>query len=408
MLRRQEGYALRKIKEKNYLMPYGQKIADQRKGMVLNETGSFLWNFLEQPKEREEILEAVIQYYEIKEKERGEIEKQIGAFIDQLLTLGVLNDDLKPLQEPFWGAMEIGMLRVGLYGREEFFSEKFKPFLKNNRFENIVGESASNHEQVSEQRVEVLYGIPPFYSNGKILLKNKELEVFDLAGIYELYFPTMKNIQKVYVTKDTGYARIYCNLEAERADETEKEIYCENLFHVIRHIFLLYAQKNGYYALHSASILYRGQAWLFSGHSGMGKSTHTALWHEYVDTPYLNGDLNLIGKNETGEGYCIYGIPWCGTSGLCTTETIDLGGIVLLGRDVEDHVEELSPFEQVLRVTQRMISPAWTEQMATGNLEFVEQMAEKTWITQLFCTKEPSAVEVIRKWIDEKNEEIEA
>ena len=408
MLRRQEGYALRKIKEKNYLMPYGQKIADQRKGMVLNETGSFLWNFLEQPKEREEILEAVIQYYEIEEKERGEIEKQIGAFINQLLTLGVLNEDLKPLQEPFWGAMEIGMLRVGLYGREEFFSEKFKPFLKNNSFENIVGESASIHKQVSEQRVEVLYGIPPFYSNGKILLKNKELEVFDLAGIYELYFPTMKNIQKVYVTKDTGYARIYCNLEAERADETEKEIYCENLFHVIRHIFLLYAQKNGYYALHSASILYRGQAWLFSGHSGMGKSTHTALWHEYVDTPYLNGDLNLIGKNETGEGYCIYGIPWCGTSGLCTTETIDLGGIVLLGRDVEDHVEELSPFEQVLRVTQRMISPAWTEQMATGNLEFVEQMTEKTWITQLFCTKAPSAVEVIRKWIDEKNEEIEA
>lgn len=408
MLRRQEGYALRKIKEKNYLMPYGQIIADQRKGMVLNETGSFLWDFLEQPKKREEILEAVIQYYEIKEKERGEIEKQIRAFIDQLLTLGVLNDDLTPLQEPFWGAMEIGMLRMGLYGREEFFSEKFKPFLKNNRFENIVGESASNYEQESGQKVEVLYGIPPFYSNGKLLLKNKELEVFDLAGIYELYFPTMKNIQKVYVTKDAGYARVYCNLEAERADETEKEIYRENLFHVIRHIFLLYAQKNGYYALHSASILYRGQAWLFSGHSGMGKSTHTALWHEYVDTPYLNGDLNLIGKNETGEGYCIYGIPWCGTSGLCTTETIELGGIILLGRDKEDHVEELSPFEQVLRVTQRMISPAWTEQMATGNLEFVEQMAEKTWITQLFCTKAPSAVEVIRKWIDEKNEEIEA
>lgn len=408
MLRRQEGYALRKIKDKNYLMPYGQKIADQRKGMVLNETGSFLWNFLEQPKEREEILEAVIQYYEIKEKERGEIEKQIGVFIDQLLTLGVLNDDLKPLQEPFWGAMEIGMLRIGLYGREEFFSEKLKPFLKNNRFENVVGESVSIHEQVSEQRVEVLYGIPPFYSNGKILLKNKELEVFDLAGIYELYFPTMKNIQKVYVTKDTGYARIYCNLEAERADETEKEIYRENLFHVIRHIFLLYAQKNGYYALHSASILYRGQAWLFSGHSGMGKSTHTALWHEYADTPYLNGDLNLIGKSEEGEGYCIYGIPWCGTSGLCTTETVELGGIILLGRDAEDYVEELSPFEQVLRVTQRMISPAWTEQMASGNLEFVEQMAEKTWITQLFCTKAPSAVEVMRKWIDEKNEEIEA
>ena len=267
MLRRQEGYALRKIKEKNYLMPYGQKIADQRKGMVLNETGSFLWNFLEHPKEREEILKAVIQYYEIKEKERNEVEKQVETFIDQLLTLGVLNEDLRPLYEPLWGDMEIGMLRIGFYGREEFFSEKFKPFLSKDRFENIEEESSSNHELASGQRIEVLYGIPPFYSNGKLLLKNKELEVLDLAGIYELHFPTMKNIQKVYVTKDAGYAQIYCSLEAERADETEKEIYCENLFHVIRHVFLLYAQKNGYYALHSASILYRGQAWLFSGHS---------------------------------------------------------------------------------------------------------------------------------------------
>lgn len=31
--------------------------------------------------------------------------KKTGAFINQLLTRGVLNDDLKP----FWGAMEIGM-----------------------------------------------------------------------------------------------------------------------------------------------------------------------------------------------------------------------------------------------------------------------------------------------------------
>ena len=136
------------------------------------------------------------------------------------------------------------MLRIGFYGREEFFSEKFKPFLSKDRFENIEEESSSNHELASGQRIEVLYGIPPIYSNGKLLLKNKELEVLDLAGIYELHFPTMKNIQKVYVTKDAGYAQIYCSLEAERADETEKKIYCENLFHLIRHVFLLYAQKN--------------------------------------------------------------------------------------------------------------------------------------------------------------------
>lgn len=140
----------------------------RERGWYLTRPEAF-WNFLEHPKEREEILKAVIQYYEIKEKERNEVEKQIETFIDQLLTLGVLNEDLRPLYEPLWGDMEIGMLRIGFYGREEFFSEKFKPFLRKDRFENIEEESSSNHELASGQRIEVLYGIPPIYSNGKLL-----------------------------------------------------------------------------------------------------------------------------------------------------------------------------------------------------------------------------------------------
>ena len=391
MLSRQEGYALRKIKGIDYLMPYGQKIADQRKGMVLNETGSFLWHFLEQPKEREEILEAVIQYYEVKKSERSEVETQVSEFIDQLLALGVLKDELRPLGESLWGTLGIGNLRVGLYGKKEFFSEKFRPFSEEPSYGNMS-------ERTLEQKIEVLYGTAPFRANGKRLLKNRELEVFEMEDLYELYFPTMSEIQSVYITKNAEYVRIYCIPSAYQGTAPMKE----NLFHAIRHIFLLYAQKNGYYAIHSASILYQGKAWLFSGHSGMGKSTHTALWHKNVETPYLNGDLNLIGKSRDGEGYCIYGIPWCGTSELCTTDEVPLGGIILLGRDRTDHVEELTPFEQVLRVTQRMISPSWTEAMEDKNLEFAEQLTDQIWISHLFCTPEPSAVDVIRTWIDEK------
>lgn len=44
MFQCQSGYTLRKIKDTCYLLPYGQQIADQRKGMVLNETGTLLWN----------------------------------------------------------------------------------------------------------------------------------------------------------------------------------------------------------------------------------------------------------------------------------------------------------------------------------------------------------------------------
>lgn len=395
MLSRQEGYALKKIKGIDYLMPYGQKIADQRKGMVLNETGSFLWNFLEHPKERAEILEAVVQYYEVNEEERSEVEAQVSGFIDQLLGLGVLNDELRPLGEPLCGMLRIGDLKIGLYGEREFFSEKFRPFFA----DNLPGSM--------EQKIEVLYSRASFRSNGKILLKNRELEVLEMEDMYELHFPTMPEIQSVYMTKDASYVRVYCTQQIsvpmiDRDKEAEQKMRQENLFHAIRHVFLLFAQNNGYYAIHSASILYQGKAWLFSGHSGMGKSTHTALWHENAGTPYLNGDLNLIGRSREKKEYSIYGIPWCGTSELCTTDEFELGGIILLGRDQTDHVEELTPFEQVLRVTQRMISPSWTKSMEEKNLEFAEQLTEKIWICQLFCTPEPSAVDVMREWIDKK------
>ena len=46
-IRRQEGYLLQKIGNTHYLLPYGQKIADQQRGMELNETARILWEALE-------------------------------------------------------------------------------------------------------------------------------------------------------------------------------------------------------------------------------------------------------------------------------------------------------------------------------------------------------------------------
>ena len=39
MIKRQNGYVLKKIKGTAYLIPYGQNIADQKRGLIFNETG---------------------------------------------------------------------------------------------------------------------------------------------------------------------------------------------------------------------------------------------------------------------------------------------------------------------------------------------------------------------------------
>lgn len=162
---------------------------------------------------------------------------------------------------------------------------------------------------------------------------------------------------------------------------------------------------------------YRDQVWLFSGHSGMGKSTHTNLWKEQFGTEIINGDLNLIGWNigkqdSSGQNVnklgskghpIVYGMPWCGTSGIASTKSYPLGGIVLLGRSDNDHFESLTNDQKIVRVMQRMISPVWTEDMLETNLKCAAKLAKEVPIYYLLCTKEPSAAYVMKARIDKED-----
>lgn len=381
MIKRQNGYVLKKIKGTAYLLPYGQNIADQKRGLIFNETGELIWNFLNEGKTLEEITEEVAAYYKIPVSDREELGKDVEDFVSQLLGMGILKEELKKRNEPFYHCMEIGGICVKMCGQAEIFPKQFVSFFC--------------EEKEADQTIEVKVAVPVSKPNGKVLIRNKEMSICEWDEGYLVLFHQMKNVIEGYMTKDGNYVRIHALMPQ---NEEEKD----NLFHAIRLFYLYLAQKKGLYAIHSASILYRNRAWLFSGHSGMGKSTHTALWHKLFHTPYLNGDLNLIGL-EDGE-LKVYGMPWCGTSGIYTRKTQELGGIVLLGRDNTDHLETLGDAEKIVRVMQRMISPAWTEEQMEKNLDFAKQIVEKSQVYYLKCTKESSAVQPIKTQIDQLEE----
>ena len=301
-------------------------------------------------------------------------------FLVQLTGLGMITEDLHLISSQPSASIIIAGIPIKLYGPEELFSECFKPFYK-------------DFSDNAEQNIELVTAPPASRYYEQILLQNSEMTIFENSDRYIVLFPQMKNIYEAHMLKDGSYVRIYCNPLAT-------DLNIENLFHAIRLFFLFLAQKNGLFAIHSASILYQKKAWLFSGHSGMGKSTHTALWHELWDIPYLNGDLNLLGLQD--DHIIVYGIPWCGTSRIFTTRQYELGGIVLLGRDTQtDHLEELLPSEKILRVMQRMISPAWKELQLSQNLSFAEKIAEHVPVLHFLCTKNPSAAHTMKAAIDQ-------
>ena len=196
MIKRQEGYILRKIEGIYNLLPYGQKVADQRKGITMNDTGVFLWNALEEPKEEAELTELAAEYYEITDaEEKEQMQSDIHGFINQMQALGILRTEIKRQNQNCCGGMEIAEMRIGFFGNKELIPEGFKAFMlrekadwqesltdKKETEENVQEEKKCKKNGLKEkkqetinwdQEIEFIEYLPESRQNGQVLLRNK-------------------------------------------------------------------------------------------------------------------------------------------------------------------------------------------------------------------------------------------
>ncbi len=381
-MKRTNGFILTYIQDTPYLLPYGQNIAEHRRGMKINEAGEFLWHALKKDITHDELLSLFAAKYEATTDEIPELEKDMNAFLTHLSSWGMITENDYQINEETITDLCIADRLVRIQAPIDAISVAFHPF--------VVTDCPSSPDLT----IQIHTATGPITSSmgGNLLICTDELIVSEQENKYCILFPQAPQIEEVQLQKDGKMACIHCHLPY-------REALREDLFHAIRLLFLSRAQQLGLFAIHSASIQYAGKAWLFSGSSGTGKSTHTNLWAQEFCTPILNGDVNLVscfnGKPK------IHGIPWCGTSGITDPNCYPLGGIVLLKQAPENHCTPLPLDEQVLRIVQRMISPAWTPDMLQTNLAFAQTLSEHIYITRLLCTKNPDAAHYMKSIMDQ-------
>lgn len=108
-------------------------------------------------------------------------------------------------------------------------------------------------------------------------------------------------------------------------------------------------------AIHSSVILYRGQAVLFLGESGTGKSTHTRLWREHVaGAELLNDDSPIVrvgsSRNSADSGAypaLACGSPWSGKTPCYRNERYPIRAFVRLSQAPHNRIRRLRPLEAI-------------------------------------------------------------
>ena len=97
--------------------------------------------------------------------------------------------------------------------------------------------------------------------------------------------------------------------------------------------------------LHASAVAMHGNAYLFSGPCGRGKSTHTRLWQSAFGeaASVFNDDKPALRRLDNG--WFAYGTPWCGKDGINKNEKWPLAGICFLKKAERNRIRRLTPEE---------------------------------------------------------------
>ena len=94
------------------------------------------------------------------------------------------------------------------------------------------------------------------------------------------------------------------------------------------------------FTIHGAAIAVDNEGYIFTGASGVGKTTHIFKWGVSIpDMAIINGDKPFVVINHQP---LIYGSPWAGKEGLYKNTSVPLKSIIILERSEENHIEQIS------------------------------------------------------------------
>lgn len=142
--------------------------------------------------------------------------------------------------------------------------------------------------------------------------------------------------------------------------------------------------------LHACAIEYKGKAYLFSGVSGTGKSTHAGIWKKV-----FGESVKLINEDKPALRYIdgtfwVYGTPWSG-SGDSRNVKVPLGGICFLQQAKENRIYPLDILSAMKEITMQTTHFNLTVDQWRKMSDTLDILLSKHQIFKMECNMEDEA-----------------
>ncbi len=159
---------------------------------------------------------------------------------------------------------------------------------------------------------------------------------------------------------------------------------------------------HGRFILHSSYVVTKYGAILFSGNSGVGKSTQADLWEAYEGSQIINGDRSIVRKAEDGSWYA-YGSPYAGSSQKYIQRKEKIAAIIFLEKGSENHIKEMNVGCAFRNLLFQISMNNREADMANQLFDLAERMIQEVPVYQLVCTPDQRAVDVVKKELERRS-----
>lgn len=147
--------------------------------------------------------------------------------------------------------------------------------------------------------------------------------------------------------------------------------------------------------LHASLITTEYGGILFSGPSGIGKSTQARLWKEYKGSEIINGDRPIMGKIDNV--WYAWGSPYAGSSTYHSSKKVPVRAIILLGQGSRNHIEPVPPAVAFRKLYMQITNNSWNRWYVNKVVDMINELVNEIPMYDFVCTQDADAVDLVER-----------